>query len=77
MRGPKGARQEVQLIKELQSQYESTKEYANSANRKHKAIKTNWKNGIVGVEQPSDDPTNSQLYKEQSAKMALYRKRHQ
>lgn len=76
MSGPKAARRDMSLLKDLQSQYESAKEHVNSTSRKHRAIVSNWRNGIVGVEVPCDDPSNAQLYKEQSAKMAQYRKRH-
>lgn len=43
--------------------------------KRNRFIKSNWQNGIVGVEQPGDD-SESQLYQDQQNKVSNFKQRH-
>ena len=61
----------------MQKEQSAIRERASQAGAKYRALNSNWRNGIVGVDEPGlKSEVQSVLYDEQSQKVLSYQERH-
>ena len=75
MKSPSQVKKMMRELKKLRSDYEDLKSRASMAGAKYRSFRSNWRNGVVGVDAPSQQQT-AKIYKDQVDAMESYAQRH-